>query len=310
MAGNGYDDFFRQAQKASGVIKGEKSSAAGKNAKTKFNLNKGAPKKAEKELSPEDRLRLELASRLKKRRDIALNKRRRLPIYPVACSIAALLSCAVGYHFYDEIDSGLNRIIAKVEIGFLGSASAAEPAKQVQEKTAAPGAKGQATNAPVQAAAKEPEVPNVKQWSPEEISFFSKLSERKKELDLRESELNKLEEELQKRKAELDERLKQLEVMRDQIAQTLKTRVASDQQKVEKLVEFYSTMKPQQAATVIETLNEDLAVEVLDRMKKKNAAEVLNMMDAKKARRLSELLTGYQRSTASETAEPTESPKE
>jgi flagellar motility protein MotE (MotC chaperone) len=138
-----------------------------------------------------------------------------------------------------------------------------------------------------------------KGWSDEEMSFFKKLNDRKKEQDLREAELNKMEEELQRQKVELDEKIKRLEAMRGEISQTLKARVASDQEKVDKLVQMYSSMKPQQASKIIESLNEDLAVEVLDKMKKKSAAEIMNAMDSKKAQRLSELLTGYQRMPSS-----------
>ena len=146
---------------------------------------------------------------------------------------------------------------------------------------------------------KKSDAPDIKEWTPEELSFFNKLNDRKIELDQRESELSRLEEELQRQKAELDGKIKQLESMRVEISKTLKTRVATDQVKVDKLVDVYSNMKPQQAAKVIENLDEDLAVEVLDKLKKKNAAEILNVMDSKKARRLSELMTGYQRTPAS-----------
>jgi flagellar motility protein MotE (MotC chaperone) len=115
-----------------------------------------------------------------------------------------------------------------------------------------------------------------------------------------------LEEDLQKHKAELDSKNKQLESMRSDISKTLKARVEVDQEKVEKLVQFYSTMKPQQAAKVIESLNEDLAVEVMDKMKKKSAAEIMNALKPEKARRLSEMLTGYQRSPAADDAEDSE----
>jgi flagellar motility protein MotE (MotC chaperone) len=108
-----------------------------------------------------------------------------------------------------------------------------------------------------------------------------------------------LEAELQKRQGELEKKIRQLETMRDEISKTLKNRVTLDKEKVGKLVDFYSSMKPSAAAKVIETVNEDLAVEVLDHMKKKNAAEILDLMNPKKARRLSELLTGYERTTAS-----------
>ena len=113
------------------------------------------------------------------------------------------------------------------------------------------------------------------------------------ELDRREAELAKLEEELQKQRSGIEEKIKQLETMRAEISTTLKGRVEQDQEKVAKLVDVYSNMKPVSASRVIETLNEDLAVTILDRMKKKNAAEILNMMSAAKAKKLSEMLTGY-----------------
>ena len=126
-------------------------------------------------------------------------------------------------------------------------------------------------------------------------AYLKKMVERKKELDTREAELNKAEEELEQQKVALDERIKQLEKIREQIAETLKDKVVVDNERVDKLVEFYSNMKPQQAAKIIETLNEDLAVETLGRMKKKNAADIMNLLEAKKAQSISEKFAGYRR---------------
>lgn len=132
-------------------------------------------------------------------------------------------------------------------------------------------------------------------WSEEEIRVFSKLDERRRELDSREQELAKLEEELQKQKLELDSKLKELEKMRQGIAQVLKDRITVDSEKVDKLVEFYANMKPQNAAKIFEEINENLAVEVLGRLKKKNAAEIMNLVKPDKAQRLSEKYAGYRR---------------
>ena len=285
---NGYDGFFKKAQQAKGL-------ETGKSPKFNLKAQKPATSKAKAaSLSPEDRVRRELADRMRARRQAA--KKRRFPTGALASAVAAFVSCAVAYHHSDELDQWL----AKIEIGVFGSATAAEAPKPAEAaKTSTKDAAKKEKPAEAKAASSAAETPNIKQWSQEDLSFFSKLNDRKKELDLREAELNKLEEELQKRKAELDEKLKALESTRVEISKTLKTRVATDQTKVDKLVQFYSTMKPAQAAKVIETLNEDLAIEVLDKMKKKSAAEILDMMNAKKARRLSELLTGYQRSVAS-----------
>jgi flagellar motility protein MotE (MotC chaperone) len=327
---NGYGQFFKQARKANekkGGAGSSKSSKGRSASGVKFTLSGGARARSREmdpamsaqsqALSPEEHLRLELARRMKAKKREIVRKRQKFPVFPFACMTFALVAGGVGYMHPEFADSALSYVHQHVDIGVFGRAAAAEKtAEKPAEKTVAKGEAGKTEEkaagtgaahgenaSEAKAEGKDEKVANIRGWTPEELSFFNKLNDRKKELDLREAELNKLEEELQKQKAALDEKIKQLETMRVQISQTLKTRVANDQQKVDKLVDFYSTMKPQQAAKVIETLNEDLAVEVLDKMKKKNAAEIMNALDAKKARRLSELLTGYQRTPASATNE-------
>lgn len=179
-----------------------------------------------------------------------------------------------------------------VEIRAMGQATAADakPA-QTAASPAAAAEKSAAAATEVQADKSRAAESGVSQ----EFSHFEKLKQRKDELDMRENELSQLEEELQKQKVELDKRILQLESMRNQIAQTLKDRVEVDQEKVTKLVDLYTNMKPKQAADVIGTINEDLAVEVLAKMKKKNAAEIMNLLSPEKARVLSEKYTGYRR---------------
>jgi|GEM_PF-1179266 len=308
---SGYDKFFKEAGKASGLTNGSSK-------KPSFKLPKshGAQERVG---TAEDRLRREIALRAKSRRKAVMRKRQAFPVIPAIIAVVALIGCTIGFVKPDLAD----RVLSHVDIGIFGKANAADtpkatkasPAKDAKSEapkaegapaTAADAAKTAETNA-VNAAKSgdqaKAELPaDFRNWSDEELSFFNKLNDRKKELDLREADLNKLEEELQKQKAELDAKIKQLDSMRADISKTLKTRVEVDQEKVDKLVQFYSTMQPQQAAKVIESLNEDLAVEVMDKMKKKSAAEIMNALKPEKARRLSELLTGYQRSPASSQA--------
>lgn len=327
---DGYDKFFKDAQKATGLSKGEprfkvKDDPAFKSLgeyqqKPQQKAQKSGSQKGggKSFLSPEDKLRRRLTDRINNKKQRSLRRRAKFPVGPAIFASLTLVVCGVGYMKSDVLDLWFE----KVEVGVFGSAHAASPqagdqktgAQKVQPKVGAKDAAKPATSeaktsqdalakkekaAESKAEGATTSAPDVKQWSQEELSFFSKLNDRKKELDLREADLNKLEEELQKRQSELDERLKALEAMRAEISKTLKSRVASDQTKVDKLVQFYSSMKPAQAAKVIESLNEDLAIEILDKLKKKNAAEILDMMNAKRARRLSELLTGYQRTVAS-----------
>lgn len=292
---SGYDQFFKEAGKASGLNTGRPAPKEKAGSSPKFKLKGGGLKP-----SAEDRLRQEVALRARNRNASAKKRRQKFPVLAAVIAVIAIVSCTLGFLKPDLAD----QIMSHIEIGAFSKAKAevnaatAKPAKSADAKVEPTGKPALTTDA-----VKSEPPPDFRTWSNDELSFFNKLNDRKKELDLREVDLNKLEEELQKQKLELDGKIKQLEAMRSDISKTLKTRVAVDQEKVDKLVQFYSTMKPPQAAKVIESLNEDLAVEVMDKMKKKSAAEIMNALDPKKARRLSELLTGYQRSPSSTEAD-------
>ena len=185
--------------------------------------------------------------------------------------------------------------VSKVEVSAFGLASAEKPDGEAgQNDSAAKDEKGEKDSSdkggsPLSGTNKK------RRWTTEEINFFSRLEDRKAKLDYRESELEKLEEELQRQRVEIENKIKQLEKMRGDVANILKERISVDSSKVDKLVAFYSNMKPQQAAKIFEAIDEELAIEVLGRLKKKNAAEILNLIQPAKARRLSEKYAGYKR---------------
>lgn len=194
----------------------------------------------------------------------------------------------------------VERTLKRIEIRAMGQAEAAD--KDAPKKTDAKAAEKSQTAsgkaekpAAGETAGNKAKSPDESTAVREELGHYEKLRQRKEELDAREKELSELEEELQRQKVELDKRIVQLDEMRGQIAQTLKDRVEVDQEKVTKLVDLYSNMKPKQAADVINSINEELAVEVLAKMKKKSAAEIMNLLPPDKARVLSEKYTGYRR---------------
>lgn len=263
---NGYDQFFKAAS-------GAKANAT--------NRKKPAVPPASFKLS-EERLRAKLNVKPAKRKA-------EIPVLSLIFAMAA-----VGVSAWLMINpERLETLLDKVEVNFMGLAAAekaekSEKASQTQDPKAEKTAAGDAEHS---------DAKNSKNgtYSEEEISHFAKLNDRKKELDQREKELNELEEELHKQRVEVEGRIQKLEEIRAQIASVLKERVTADEEKVNKLVEFYSNMKPKQAAEILQTINEELAVEVLGRMKKKNAAEVMNLLPATKAQALSEKFAGYKR---------------
>lgn len=207
------------------------------------------------------------------------------PLYP----IISLMAMLIGLSSYMIFPQPFERLFSRIEISFMGQAEAQAdrkkaPSVKSEEKAKPSSAKGQGEGS---------KTSEAKSSVSEDMSYLSKLRERKAALDLREAELNQLEEELQRQKVEVEKRITELIQIREEIKAKLEDRVEADEQKVKKLVELYSSMKPKQAAKVIENINTELAVEVLANMKKKSAADIMNVMDEKVAKELSERLTGY-----------------
>jgi len=211
-------------------------------------------------------------------------KRKEFPFTALITAIFILGGAVYGYMNSDAVEEKFS----KIEVGFLGQASAEEKKVPAQEAK-------KETSASAQSPDKDKKQTAATGLTSEEVALFKSLEDRKKQLDSKEADLKKLEEELHKQKDELDSRMKKLDEVRNQIANQLQERVHADGESVDKLVSFFSAMKPQKAAEIMDALNEDLAVEVLKKMKKKDAAEIMNMLKSEKAQRLSEKFTGYRK---------------
>ena len=203
-------------------------------------------------------------------------------------SISGLLGW---YHESPETFTALIGKLKTPSVSIFGQAIAKDsdgkiipPASVATEKTSA-----------TEVAGAQQDAEKKKSWTDEEVALFRHLETRKKELDQKEEALKKLEEELQKQKDEVAMRLQQLEETRKKISGQLEGKVQADLERVEKLVAFYSNMKPQSAAKVFQDLDEDLVVELLQKMKQKNAADIMNLLPAEKAQKLTERFAGYRR---------------
>ena len=213
------------------------------------------------------------------------------PLRPTLALALIFLAAGFGYSQPDLVFD----LMTKVEFGAVTAATAADEPTSNAAKTSATDVGGGANSAQTGPKSDSPVCLDPKSMAEEDLSHFKLLSDRKRQLDQREQELNMLEEELHKQRVEVESRIQKLESIRGDISSVLKDRVEMDQERVKTLVEFYSNMKPKQAADIFAGLNEDLAVEVLTKMKKKNAAEIMNLLPPEKAKSLSEKFTGYKR---------------
>ena len=207
----------------------------------------------------------------------------KFPLMSFLISAIGFCLAYVGFENHEKIE----KFVGNVEISLFSPALASEDT----------------VKSPVATEVKNFTKPVIAEPTGEELNHLMKLADRKKELDAREEELNRMETEMAKQKDELQKKVADLEKMRNSISSILEERVKADDQKIETLVQFYSNMKPPQAAKVFETIDEDLAVQILGRMKKKNAAEVLNLMKAEKAMMFTEKFAGYKRTMASQAPE-------
>ena len=220
-----------------------------------------------------------------------LKKKRKSAPFPVGAALISLIGFLGALYFFQNQESVL-KYFSAIEISLFNTASA--QADKVDKK---------------KVEEIKPTEPVLAELTGSELGHLTKLVERKKELDAREEELARVEAELNEQKAALQRRLTELEQMRANISSMLEDRVRADDQKIETLVQFYSNMKPPQAAKIFETIDEDLAVQILGRMKKKNAADILNLIKPEKAQMFTEKFAGYKRTTAS-TPKPVETKAE
>lgn len=123
--------------------------------------------------------------------------------------------------------------------------------------------------------------------APEQVLSAQELQKRSDALDHREQSLNSMEADLNSRVA----KLKDLEAILQKMLDEAK---AVKDSRIQKLIDVYTSMKPQQAAIVMETIDVPLAVKVLAGMKSQQAGQILNKMSKNKAATISEELIKLQ----------------
>ena len=126
-----------------------------------------------------------------------------------------------------------------------------------------------------------------------DIKILAALKERKERLGEQEESLKVEEERLSMLKQDIEDKLKKLKNIEKNIEKMIKVKDESDLAKLKHLVKVYESMRPEEAAPLIEKMDQQIVVKLLSKMKGKIAGKILASVDPSQAVRISEKLLKY-----------------
>jgi flagellar motility protein MotE (MotC chaperone) len=126
--------------------------------------------------------------------------------------------------------------------------------------------------------------PDGRDLTRSELRLLQELSERRKQLSGREQGLDQREALLDAAEARFEQKLSELETLRDQISVLVKQHSKEQDAQLASLVKIYESMKPKDAARILDSLDMDVLLNVMVRMKEAKSAAIMAEMDAARAR--------------------------
>jgi flagellar motility protein MotE (MotC chaperone) len=180
-------------------------------------------------------------------------------------------------------------------VAFAQGVKPAEPAKTADAAKPSADAKPADTAKPAETATPDPlkTAGAEKKFSPTELELLQNLSKRRGELDQRSEELDQRELLLKATEQRVQEKIDQLQKMQAQLDAALGKVDEQEDQRLQSLVRIYEAMKPQEAATIFDKLEQPVLLQVLTRMKDKSVAAILPHLDGDKARSITMALAEH-----------------
>lgn len=128
------------------------------------------------------------------------------------------------------------------------------------------------------------------QFSDTQSAILRELTERRKELDIRENRLNQKEALLKVTRQRLEEKTAELEQLRGELEVLLGKQSKAEEERYKSLVKVYEGMKPKDASKIFDNLDMDVLLKIISRMSERKSAPIIALMDTKKAKSLTILL--------------------
>jgi len=128
--------------------------------------------------------------------------------------------------------------------------------------------------------------------SPETFRMIETIENKNRELKKREEKLRLKEVRLEALEAKVRKDLEKIEQSISESKRQMGIQDEKTKENVDALIKVYSSMKPEEAANLVEAIDEELALQIISGMKSKIAGQVLSKLDVKVAKRISEKLAG------------------
>lgn len=176
--------------------------------------------------------------------------------------------------------------------GVLGAGTAYAQVKQIDEQAGK--VRGEGKTLPIEEQEKEKiELPGqVPAVNPETFRMIETIENKNRELKKREEALRIKEVRLEALEAKVRKDLEKIEKSISESKAQMGLQDEKTKENVEALIKVYSSMKPEEAANLVEAIDEELALKIVSGMKSKIAGQVLSKLDVQVAKRISEKLAG------------------
>jgi flagellar motility protein MotE (MotC chaperone) len=134
--------------------------------------------------------------------------------------------------------------------------------------------------------ARKPGSPPKKEFSDIEVDLLQSLSKRREEIEKWNKELIDKQNLLRAAEVKLNNKLGELKALKDEVNILLEKYNQKEDEKIQSLVKIYESMKPKDAAKILEELEMPILLQVINKMKEAKAAPILAQMSAEKAKDL------------------------
>ena len=129
-------------------------------------------------------------------------------------------------------------------------------------------------------------------FSQTEIAILQELAARREALDIRSKEIDKKAVQLKVTEEEINKKLSQLQAYEKKLRTLMQQYSAKEKERLNSLVKLYASMKPRDAARILNTLDLEVSTALVKEMKPSASSAILSQMEASKAKAITDALIG------------------